>query len=132
MRKPRQWVSLFTNVYIIFPYCSCLHYAMLTPILVRSPRQFNPDAPACQPCPYPTFLQVPTPHLFRHRFSIADHTQATQRVAEVAQQHPTWPQSRVRGTVARELNLSTVQLRYLLRHTDTPTEPAAAAPSLAA
>jgi hypothetical protein len=42
-------------------------------------------------------------------------TKACTRVAEVTQKHPSWPTCRVRALVARELNISTVQLRYLLR-----------------
>jgi hypothetical protein len=48
-------------------------------------------------------------------FLISDVTKATSRVAELSQKHPSWPTSRVRAQVARELNISTVQLRYLLR-----------------
>jgi hypothetical protein len=36
-------------------------------------------------------------------------------VAELSAKHPSWPSSRVRAQVARTLNISTVQLRYLLR-----------------
>lgn len=48
-------------------------------------------------------------------FLASDVTKAATRVAELARKHPSWPTSRVRATVARELNVSTVQLRYLLR-----------------
>ena len=48
-------------------------------------------------------------------FLVSELTQAVRRVKEVAQRHPSWPQSRVRATVARELNVSTVQLRYMLQ-----------------
>lgn len=48
-------------------------------------------------------------------FLASDVTKATTRVGQVAAKHPSWPTSRVRATVARELNVSTVQLRYLLR-----------------
>jgi hypothetical protein len=42
-------------------------------------------------------------------------TKAVTRVAELTIRHPSWPGCRVRAVVARELNISTVQLRYLLR-----------------
>ena len=48
-------------------------------------------------------------------FLISDVTKACTRVAQVTTKHPSWPTSRVRAQVARELNISTVQLRYLLR-----------------
>ncbi len=48
-------------------------------------------------------------------FLASDVTKASTRVTELSQKHPSWPTSRVRATVARELNVSTVQLRYLLR-----------------
>ena len=87
---------------------------MLTPVAVASPRYLSPDAPACHPCPWPGLLSIPTPPPYHQRFSIADHLSAARRCAAVAQQHPSWPQSRVRATVAREMNVSTVQLRYML------------------
>jgi hypothetical protein len=48
-------------------------------------------------------------------FLASDVTKAQTRVAELSLKHPSWPGSRVRAAVARELNVSTVQLRYLLR-----------------
>ncbi|MGI4872069.1 MAG: hypothetical protein ACRYFX_12930 [Janthinobacterium lividum] len=48
-------------------------------------------------------------------YTAADITRATRRCGEVREAHPTWPQSRVRATVAREMGVSTVGLRYLLR-----------------
>ena len=48
-------------------------------------------------------------------FLASDVTKASTRVAQLTAKHPSWPSSRVRATVARELNISTVQLRYLLR-----------------
>jgi hypothetical protein len=48
-------------------------------------------------------------------FLASDVTTAAKRVAEVAAKHPSWPSSRVRATIARELNISTRQLRYLLQ-----------------
>jgi len=48
-------------------------------------------------------------------FLASDVTRAQTRVTELATKHPSWPGSRVRAAVARELNVSTVQLRYLLR-----------------
>jgi hypothetical protein len=50
----------------------------------------------------------------RRTFLISELTAATARVAALTQKHPTWPGSRVRAQVARELNISTVQLRYML------------------
>ena len=48
-------------------------------------------------------------------FLASDVTKAATRVAELSSKHPSWPSSRVRATVARELNISTRQLRYLLQ-----------------
>jgi hypothetical protein len=48
-------------------------------------------------------------------FLASDMTKANTRVAELSLKHPSWPSCRVRAAVARELNISTVQLRYLLR-----------------
>ena len=48
-------------------------------------------------------------------FLASDVTKAAKRVAELTAKHPSWPTSRVRATVARELNIATVQLRYLLK-----------------
>jgi len=108
---------------------------MLTPVAITAPRQLNPDAPACAPCPWPVLMRSPAPHPYQHRFSAADIQRATQRCAEVAQERPTWPQSRVRGFVARELSVATTQLRYLLRQGDNRSEasaPSADTPTLAA
>ncbi|MGI4872269.1 MAG: hypothetical protein ACRYFX_13970 [Janthinobacterium lividum] len=107
---------------------------MFTPVAVTFPRTRNPDAPACYPCPWPVPLVQEAPPV-RTTYSSTDLLRAAQRCAEVAQVHPTWPQSRVRGTVARELNVSTVTLRYLLSKAAAleqgPT-PHADAPALAA
>ncbi len=84
---------------------------MRLPALVSASRQLNPDAPACQPCPWPVSPAPPV----RARYSVADHRQAAQRCAELTQAHPTWPRARVRATVARELHMRPVVLRYLLR-----------------
>jgi hypothetical protein len=48
-------------------------------------------------------------------FLISEVTAACRGVAELTAKHPSWPSSRVRAQVARTLNISTVQLRYLLR-----------------
>ena len=53
--------------------------------------------------------------LLPRTFLASDVTKASTRVAELSDKHPSWPSSRVRAAVARELNISTVQLRYLLR-----------------
>jgi hypothetical protein len=53
--------------------------------------------------------------LLPRTFLASDMTRAATRVAEVATKHPSWPSSRVRATIARELNISTRQLRYLLQ-----------------
>ena len=53
-----------------------------------------------------------TPH--RRTFLISELTTATTRIAELTKQHPSWPGCRVRALVARELDISTVQLRYML------------------
>lgn len=54
-------------------------------------------------------------HIVPRTFLASDVTKAAGRVAELTRKHPSWPVSRVRAAVARELNVSTVQLRYLLR-----------------
>jgi hypothetical protein len=51
----------------------------------------------------------------RRTFLISELTAATTKVAALAKKHPTWPSCRVRAQVARELNISTVQLRYMLQ-----------------
>lgn len=64
-------------------------------------------------------------------FKASEMTAAVNGVATLAQRRPCWPQARVRSTVAREMGISTVQLRYLLRKaaahdtlaTDTPDAP---------
>jgi hypothetical protein len=96
---------------------------MLTPVAVTTPRHLNPNAPACALCPWPVLMRSPSPHPYQHRFSAADIQRATQRCAEVAQERPTWPRSRVRGLVARELNVATTQLRYLLRQGSAQEQP---------
>ena len=87
---------------------------MLLQSFTFCPRQLRADAPTCQPCPPaagPALPEVPT----RPAYSIADCSRATARCQEVAQAHPSWPTSRTRAAVAREMNISTVTLRYLLR-----------------
>jgi hypothetical protein len=79
----------------------------------------------------PALVSTPVLNPYQHRFTAADVQRATQRCTEVARERPTWPQSRVRALVAREMNLSTTQLRYLLRQAVEPT-PEADAPPLAA
>lgn len=95
---------------------------MLTPVVVTAPRQLNPTAPVCAPCPWPALVRTPAYNPYQHRFSAADIQQAAHRCAAVAQERPTWPQSRVRGQVAREMNVSTTQLRYLLRQAEGRSE----------
>jgi hypothetical protein len=106
---------------------------MLTPIAVNSPRQLSPDAPACFPCTMPALVSTPFINPHQYRFTAADIQRAARRCAEVAQERPTWPQSRVRALVSREMNLATRQLRYLLNQA-TAQQPTldADAPSLAA
>ncbi|MDJ0367401.1 hypothetical protein QMK33_19810 [Hymenobacter sp. H14-R3] len=53
--------------------------------------------------------------LLPRTFLASEVTKAATRVTEVATRHPSWPSSRVRATIARELNISTRQLRYLLQ-----------------
>lgn len=48
-------------------------------------------------------------------FLASEVTAAATQVAQLALKHPSWPSCRVRAQVARTLNISTVQLRYLLR-----------------
>lgn len=98
---------------------------MLTPVAVTAPRHLDPDAPACQPCPWPVLMRTPAYNPYQHRFSAADVQHAAQRCAALAQERPTWPRSRVRALVAREMNLATTQLRYLLRQADEPSEASA-------
>jgi hypothetical protein len=97
---------------------------MLTPVAVTSPRHFSPDAPACNPCPWPVVMRTPTSSQ-PYRFNASHIQRAAQRCAEVAQQHPSWPRSRVRATVARELGVATTQLRYLLSQAAEPSQAAA-------
>lgn len=70
----------------------------------------------------PAQVSMPAPNRFLNRFNATHVQRAAQRCAETAQQHPSWPRSRVRATVARELNVSTTQLRYLLRQAARPDE----------
>ncbi|MFD1873885.1 hypothetical protein [Hymenobacter bucti] len=67
-------------------------------------------------------MRTPVFNPYQHRFHAADVQRAAQRCAELAQERPTWPQSRVRALVAREMNLATTQLRYLLRQAAEPSE----------
>jgi hypothetical protein len=53
--------------------------------------------------------------LLPRTFLASDVTKAVTQVAALQIKHPSWPSSRVRAQVARSLNISTVQLRYLLR-----------------
>ena len=103
---------------------------MFTPVAVNTPRHLDPDAPACQPCIWPVLMRTPIYNPYQHRFHAADVQRAAQRCAEIAQQRPTWPRSRVRATVAREMNLATTQLRYLLLQANE--QPTPDTPSLAA
>jgi hypothetical protein len=48
-------------------------------------------------------------------FLASEVTSAAAQVTQLSLKHPPWPVSRVRAQVARTLNISTVQLRYLLR-----------------
>lgn len=101
---------------------------MLTRLPISSTRILCPTAPACHPCPVGPPLPTPTP---RVTYSIADCTRAYQRCQELAQAHPSWPRSRVRAMVARELQVATFTLRYLLSRAestiDLPSAPLAQA-----
>jgi hypothetical protein len=90
---------------------------MLVPVPVFSPRYLFPESPTCHPCPWPVVMRTPIPS-YPHRFNASHIQRAAQRCAELAQQHPSWPRSRVRATVARELGVATTQLRYLLRQAE--------------
>lgn len=90
---------------------------MLLPFPALTPRVLSSDAPACQPCPWPVNRLTPEQALPVTR-TIAECSRAHARCQELAQAHPSWPGSRVRAQVARELSLSTVTLRYLLRRTE--------------
>jgi len=94
---------------------------MLSPVHVLTPRCLSPDAPTCQPCPWPGRRSAPALPL-KVSFSIGDCTYAFIRCQEVAQACPSWPTSRVRAQVARELKVTTTQLRYLLRRAARPDE----------
>lgn len=61
-----------------------------------------------------TLVPAAPPQLPR-AFTAKDVTQAAVRVEQVGASHPSWPSSRVRATVAREMSISTRQLRYLLQ-----------------
>jgi len=63
------------------------------------------------PTPAPVCAAPSAPRIFTAR----EVTAAFNGVAELSQKHPSWPTSRVRAQIARQLNISTVQLRYLLR-----------------
>jgi len=62
----------------------------------------------------PAIISMPVLNPYQHRFTGADVQRAARRCAEVAQERPSWPQARVRALVAREMKLTTRQLRYLL------------------
>ena len=64
---------------------------------------------------YPISATACSTPLPRRIFLISELTTAATRVEQLTRQHPTWPSSRVRAAVARELNISTVQLRYILQ-----------------
>lgn len=63
----------------------------------------------------PITCQAPAPQPGTRTFLISEMMNAARKVAHISKVHPSWPQARVRSTVARELAISTVQLRYLLR-----------------
>jgi len=71
----------------------------------------------------PALLCTPVINPYQHRFTAADVQRAAQRCAEVAQERPTWPQARVRALIAREMNLNTRQLRYLLLQAASQPQP---------
>ncbi len=77
----------------------------------------QPQQPLPQPARtvevLPTVAQAPQPR----EFKISEVSQAHVRCDELTRVHPSWTQAKVRGTVAREMEISTVQLRYLLRQT---------------
>lgn len=52
-------------------------------------------------------------------YKASDVTQAARQCAALARRRPSWPQARVRATVAKELQLRPSQLRYLLRRAVT-------------
>lgn len=68
-------------------------------------------------------MSTPVPALTpRTMYTAADITRAARQCAELRLLHPSWPRARIRATVARELNVSTTQLRYLLRQADERSE----------
>lgn len=85
-----------------------LTYCML--IVSTLPTDSTPEA---EPLTDEVAQDVVRPHYAS--FKASDVTMAINRTAEVASAHPSYPQARVRRTVAREMGISTVQLRYLLR-----------------
>jgi hypothetical protein len=118
----------------LLPVALLTSSCMLTPIAVNFAHHLSPDAPACFPCTMPDLVSTPAPNRFLHRFNATHVQRSAQRCAEVAQERPSWPRCRVRALVARELNVSTAQLRYLLRQAATQAQPTpdADAPELAA
>ncbi len=63
--------------------------------------------------PATTYSPATTPPK-RQPVKVSQITAAHTRIAELSQQHPSWPDCRVRRAVARELDISTVKLRYIL------------------
>lgn len=52
-------------------------------------------------------------------YPIRDCMRAARRVAELLQAHRHWTQARARRETARELGISTVQLRRMLKHVNS-------------
>ncbi|HEX8425650.1 hypothetical protein [Hymenobacter sp.] len=51
-------------------------------------------------------------------YPISECMKASRRVAELLAINPSWSRARARGETARELHLTTVQLRRMLRHVE--------------
>ncbi|UOQ70962.1 hypothetical protein [Hymenobacter cellulosilyticus] len=51
-------------------------------------------------------------------YPIGDCMKASRRISELLQVHPTWTQDKARRETARELGVSPVQLRRMLRHVE--------------
>ncbi|TGE07724.1 hypothetical protein [Hymenobacter fodinae] len=60
------------------------------------------------------YISLPPDPPKRKTYSVAQLRQAAQLVAEKAEKHPSRTRAGIRGLVARELGIATVELRYML------------------
>jgi hypothetical protein len=63
----------------------------------------------------PAALPATTTHAPK-AYTIGECNKAFRRITELQKKHPSWTQAKCRRETAREQNVSTIQLRRMLRH----------------